>query len=61
MPYDKDENAMPYDKDDNVMPYDKEKHEMPHDSDNEYMCYSTMPPTVYSCNEYRHDSFMQKL
>ena len=24
-------------------------------------CYSTMPPTIYSCNEYRHDSFMQKL
>ena len=24
-------------------------------------CYSTTPPTVYSCNEYRHDSFMQKL
>ena len=24
-------------------------------------CYSTTPPTVYRCNEYRHDSFMQKL
>ena len=22
-------------------------------------CYITTPPTVYSCNEYRHGSFMQ--